>query len=363
MTVYFFPRDKTFWLYHGSVLLLISVFQLITILLWRKDIAFNIIGSLLWLPLLTLAALYYRWLYKHRHWHLWGMAKTLGFAVGYGLVAGFVVATVMLGLVVPLFWQDFVEHEAIVSQKVSLASAMTEMVVSNSTQTTLFICAWIFVYISVTSRRRIRESELTNLRLQNSLREAQLSHLANQLNPHFLFNALNNIRFMIHENPHNAESMVISLSDMLRYSLEGSKKEKVSLREELETIERYLALMRVQLEHRLQVQMDIPASLGNYLVPPMILQMLVENAIKHGLDNRREGGTLQLSARLIDGLLTLNVSNDIADKAGNTTKTLGIGLSNIQQRLTLLYGDSGQIHNNEDAQQFSVSVQLPGETQ
>jgi len=116
MTVYFFPRDKTFWLYHGSVLLLISVFQLIIILLWRKDITFNIIGNLLWLPLLTLAVLYYRWLYKHRHWHLWGMAKTLGFAVGYGVAAGFVVATVMLGLVVPLFWQDFVEHEAIVSQ-------------------------------------------------------------------------------------------------------------------------------------------------------------------------------------------------------------------------------------------------------
>src|SRR5690606_36163038 len=343
MTVYFFPRDKTFWLYHGSVLLLISVFQLIIILLWRKDIAFNIIGNLLWLPLLTLAVLYYRWLYKHRHWHLWGMAKTLGFAVGYGVAAGFVVATVMLGLVVPLFWQDFVEHEAIVSQKVSLASAMTEMVVSTSTQPTLVICAWILDYISVTSRRRIRESELTNLRPQNSLREAQLSHLANQLLPHFLFNALNNIRFMIHENPQNAENMVISLSDMLRYSLEGNKKEKVRLGQELDTIERYLALMRVQLEQRLRVEMDIPANLKNYLVPPMMLQMLVENAIKHGLDNRREGGRLQLSAALNGDKLKLVVSNDAAETTADVDRKLGIGLSNIQQRLHLLYGDQAQL--------------------
>jgi sensor histidine kinase YesM len=361
MTVDFFPRDKTFWLYHCGVLSVVGISQIVAIVLWRPNLAFNLIGNFLWFPLLTLAVLYYRWQYKRGLWHLWSAITTLGFGLFYCLASGFAVSIIMLGIIVPLFWHEIVALEPVTSGQITTTSVVVQLVVSNGLQTALFICAWIFVYISITSKRRIREAELTNLRLQNSLREAQLSHLNAQLNPHFLFNALNNIRFMIHENPQNAENMVISLSDMLRYSLEGNKKEKVRLGQELDTIERYLALMRVQLEQRLRVEMDIPANLKNYLVPPMMLQMLVENAIKHGLDNRREGGRLQLSAALNGDKLKLVVSNDAAETTADVDRKLGIGLSNIQQRLHLLYGDQAQLDSNSDAQTFSVSVQLPGE--
>lgn len=362
MTVYFFPRDKTFWLYHGSVLLLLSVKQVVDTLLWRSDVALNIIGGLLWLPLLTLAVLYYRHLYKKHQLHQLDMGKTLGLVVSYGLVAGFLGAAVMLGLILPFFWQDLLQHEAVISQKITLTKVILELLVSNSLQTTLFICAWIFTYISITGKRRIRETELANLHLQNSLREAQLSSLTNQLNPHFLFNALNNIRFMIHENPRNAEQMIIALSDMLRYSLEGSKRDKVPLHEELTIIEDYIAIMRVQLEDRLTFRMDMADNLDNCLVPPMMLQILVENAIKHGLDNRRQGGALSLVGTVTGDKLLLIISNDMADNNSKNTANTGIGLNNIRQRLKLLYGDSSNMTSTQDNDQFIIRITLPRES-
>src|SRR5690606_17432409 len=212
MSFYFFPRERLFWIYHCSVLTLLSLLQLLAFILWRDDLLFNVLGGFLWLPLFTLAVLCYRKLYKTYHWHSLSIIKTISLVMAYGVVSGFSVAIIMLGILVPLFWDGFVNNTSGQTENLELIRHITEMIVSNGFVTQLVICAWISMYISVTSNKRIKETELVNLRLQNSLREAQLSSLANQLNPHFLFNAMNNIRFMIHENPDRADRMITELS-------------------------------------------------------------------------------------------------------------------------------------------------------
>ncbi len=220
------------------------------------------------------------------------------------------------------------------------------------------------MYIGITTNRRVQETELNNLKLENSLKEAKLAGLANQLNPHFLFNSLNNIRFKIHENADHADRMITALSDILRYSLEGGKKEKVTLEEEVAITNQYVDILRLQLEDRLNYQLDIASSFLPYLVPPMILQMLVENAFKHGLENIREQSTLRVKCYDQGKSISLSVTNPICsgeDLGLPSPENTGIGLQNIQQRLNLLYGDNAAIHTKSENKNFVVEIILPKE--
>jgi len=359
MRFYFFPRDRLFWIYHSSVLTLLSLLQLIGFILWREDILFNILGGLFWLPLFTLAVLCYRKLYKTYNWQSLSIIKTIPLVMAYGAASGFSVAIIMISILIPLFRDDFINSALAQNGNLTLIKPIAEMVVSNGFITQLVICAWISMYISVTSNRRIKETELINLRLQNSLRGAQLSSLANQLNPHFLFNALNNIRFMIHENPAQADRMITELSGMLRYSLETSKKDKVPLREEIVMIEHYIDIMKIQLEERLQFTMEIPHNLYRYLVPPMMLQILVENAIKHGLDNLPQGGRLGITGKEEASHIVFDITNDNEADSEKLQASMGIGLNNIEQRLKLLYSDQASLNATHGDCEFSVRVRVP----
>lgn len=361
MSFYFFPRDRLFWLYHCSVLTVLSLLQLIAFVLWREDILFNVVGGLIWLPLLTLAVLYYRRLYKTYCWQSLSIIKTIPLVMVYGTAAGFAVAIILLGILVPLFWDAKINSAAVQDGNMALIKNITEMVISNGFATQLIICAWISMYISVTSNTRTKEAELVNLRLQNSLREAQLSNLANQLNPHFLFNALNNIRFMIHENPQYADRMITELSEMLRYSLETSKKDKVLLSEEILMIEQYIGIVKIQQEQRLQFSMAIPYRMHQYLVPPMMLQMLVENAIKHGLENLQQGGCLRIVGNEEEDCIVFDITNDMGTSNNSLQSNMGIGLVNIEQRLKLLYNDQASFSVTNSESKFSVLIRMPKE--
>lgn len=198
------------------------------------------------------------------------------------------------------------------------------------------------------------------MRLQNSLKEAQISSLSNQLNPHFLFNSLNNIRFMMHENARHADNMIVALSEILRYSLESSKHDKVRLSQEIAIIERYIAIVKIQMEERLHFSMEIPDSLASCQLPPMVLQMLIENAIKHGLDQLPRGGSLRVQAEQEGAQLILRVVNDQPTNR-EEQDGMGIGLHNIRQRLQLLYGDRASLSIVQDPAQFTVTIKIPKE--
>lgn len=359
MSIRFFPQVRLFWIYHGSILLILGLIQSMIIFLWREEKLFNFLCGLLWLPLFTFAVLLYRYCYKTRQWNQFSTGSNIALVVGYSLVSGLIVALLMLGLVIPFFWLDV--EKILLQHNISAATLLSQLVITNWFQTMLFVASWIFIYISIVTRQLVKETELTNLRLQNSLKEAQLANLSHQLNPHFLFNTLNNIKFMVRRDPQKTENMVTDLSDILRYSLESNRKEKVQICEELEVLNRYLDIVKVQMEDRLSLHLSIPQSLHANLIPPMILQLLIENAIKHGVDCLRYGGKVTLIAEAVSDQIHFLVENDIPQVNNNAKANMGIGLANIEQRLKLLYGNRASFVVDSLGSKFSVRLILPME--
>ena len=192
-----------------------------------------------------------------------------------------------------------------------------------------------------------------NLQLKAALSEAalksELSALKAQLNPHFLYNTFNAISASVPPEQEQTREMIAQLSDLFRYQLKASKTDKVSLGEELDFVEKYLALEKARFEDRLRVVIDVPAELRGRPVPPMILQPLVENSVKHGISSLIEGGQVLIRVREQSGQLAFEVSDTgvgVADKQ-HLFHNGGVGLKNTRLRLEKEYGSQLQLSDNQ----------------
>ncbi|MDQ2075929.1 sensor histidine kinase [Marinimicrobium sp. ABcell2] len=357
-----FPKDRTFWMYQGTFLLLVGLAQVIQIFLWREEKPFNLVGTFVWLSLFTLGVLYFRAHYQKYRWQHLKTGRLMGLSFGYALGVALLVTLLTLAILVPLFWSEKFVSEALTEANTSLTEQLMQMFVGNFLATALFASAWIFVYLGISNTRRARQAEVDNLKLAISLKEARLASLSNQLNPHFLFNSLNNIRFMIHENPEHADHTITAFSEILRYSLESGRNEKVTLAEELAIVERYIEVVSLQLEERLDFRLQIPEALQSCLIPPMSLQLLVENAIKHGIDQLRERSVLEVVAEDLGQQLRITVKNPVPNTQCDPLQSTGTGLKNIQLRLSLLYGDAAHLKADKVNTEFVVTMILPKET-
>jgi hypothetical protein len=214
---------------------------------------------------------------------------------------------------------------------------------------------WTIFYIALTAPRRFREKEV---HLQLALREAELRALEAQVNPHFLFNCLNSIRGLVAENPAVAQDMITRLANILRYNLHRDLMHTVPLESEVEVVGDYLALESVRLEDRLRVQFDIETEAGKVLIPPMFLQTLVENALKHGVAKLPAGGDLQIRAVLKPGALVVEVENpgQLAEAAPEATH---LGLANVRERLRILYGDRASLQLQNRDGRVAATVLIP----
>ncbi|HKR60537.1 MAG TPA: histidine kinase [Pyrinomonadaceae bacterium] len=190
--------------------------------------------------------------------------------------------------------------------------------------------------------RKYQERELSASQLQAQLARAQLSSLKMQLHPHFLFNTLNTIAVLVRKSSNKeAIEMLSGLSDLLRHSLENIDAQEVSLKEELEFLKLYLEIEQVRFNDRLRVRMEVEQETLDALVPNLILQPLVENAIRHGIARRSAAGLLEISARRENGRLWLQVCDDGPGLPVNRKLTgAQIGLTNTRTRLQRLYGDA-----------------------
>lgn len=210
--------------------------------------------------------------------------------------------------------------------------------------------------------RKYRERELRTSQLEARLATTRLQVLKMQLHPHFLFNTLNAISELIYRDPESAERMISDLSDLLRMSFENLEIQEISLKQELEFLEKYLEIELTRFNDRLKVEMHIAPDTLDASVPNMILQPLVENSIKHGIGPRSVGGKIQIDAARRNGDLALSVrDNGLGVPTGGVAHLVeGVGISNTRRRLRHLYGDkhSFQLRNGETSG-LAVDIVIP----
>jgi sensor histidine kinase YesM len=220
---------------------------------------------------------------------------------------------------------------------------------------------WNFIYFMFHFIMKSRKQQMDTIKLEALVRQLELKTIKAHINPHFIFNALNSIRALIDENPERARKAITELSNILRSSLNAEKGETVSLGEELKIVKDYLALENMRFEDRLKVEYEIDEETLNQQVPPMMLQTLVENAIKHGISKQVKGGMVKIISDFTENFHELVVQN--TGHLNGSIPSNGFGLSSTQDRLNLLYGESAkfeikQIHRDLVEARVLIPVSL-----
>jgi two-component system, LytTR family, sensor kinase len=202
-----------------------------------------------------------------------------------------------------------------------------------------------------------QQAQMERLRLEVSMREAELRHLRSQMDPHFLFNSLNTVRALISPENQEARGALTHLSELLRNSLQQEAKPLIPLKDELSILESHLAIEQLRFGSRLRVKIHLSEGLETYLVPPLLIQTLVENAIKHGISKREQGGTLTLSICKNEGQLHCVICNP---GTLEISQPEGLGLANIRERLQHLYQDAASfILQQRGPNQVRAAFRLP----
>jgi two-component sensor histidine kinase/membrane protein implicated in regulation of membrane protease activity len=231
--------------------------------------------------------------------------------------------------------------------------------------TTLAYFAIIGVSYALSSTARLRERERQSAELETQLREAQLSALRMQLQPHFLFNSLNAIMALVRDKDTDRAVRALSLlSDVLRVTVNAGAAHETTLSQELEFLTRYLEIERMRFGDRLRITLDVPRDLHDALVPTFVLQPFVENSLKHGVLRDRTGNEITVRARVAADALTLTVTDDGRGLPANGAPTAGVGISNVRARLERMYGGAAQlsVRNAEVASGAVVEISLPFRT-
>src|ERR1700726_1139179 len=215
-------------------------------------------------------------------------------------------------------------------------------------QLMMFVIAYaliLTVTYAVDSRDKVARQMTETARLNEELSRAQLAALRGQMDPHFMFNTLNSIASLVYDQRRDAAvGMIVGLSEFLRRASEDSHRAQVTLREEVEYLQRYIDIQKIRFGDRLRVSIDIPDELLATQVPNLLLQPLVENAIKHGVSKRRSGGEIRVAGMSRDGALRLTVYNDGPwEEEDMALAPDGVGLGNLRTRLRILHGDRSKL--------------------
>ena len=218
----------------------------------------------------------------------------------------------------------------------------------------LFSTPWFAVYHTYKFAQMAIQRAIEATRLKELLHEAELENLKSQLNPHFLFNSLNSIKALTINDPELAREAITKLSDLLRLSLMFGKLETVFVEREMEIVEDYLSLEKMRFGQRLNFKLDISNETNVVHIPPLTIQTLAENAIKHGISKRKSGGEIQIKTSIKENTLIIQVKNSGVLKI----ETSGIGLMNLQRRLKIMDSDSKFFIVQEDEVNVLATIYL-----
>lgn len=288
----------------------------------------------------------YRWFVKKRRWIDYGIFKLAG-------------KVLMASVLLAIFWNSITLPINHIFFSIDTGRELTTFVVVIMTfNLAIIILVWSLIYFTFQFFFNFKRSEVEKWKLEAAVKDAELIALKSQINPHFIFNSLNNIRSLVVENPEKSRDMITHLSGLLRYSIQFNNREKVKLEDELEVVQNYLNLESIQYEDRLSYKLEIKPETLEMQIPPMAIQLLVENAIKHGIANLPKGGEIHVKSFLKDQNLIVEVLN--SGQLKETTDSTGIGLKNASDRLKLLFGKLSDLKIvNIDAEHVSAQFKIP----
>lgn len=217
---------------------------------------------------------------------------------------------------------------------------------------------WSGVYFGIKYWQKWQTEQENSLQANFLADKAQLEVLRYQLNPHFLFNALNSIRASVDEDSNRAKQMITQLSEFLRHSLLSAEKKEIPLQEELEAVQNYLAIEKIRFEEKLEIEYEVEDSAKDFKVPCLLLNPLVENAIKHGLQTSPKPLKIKISAKMENEKLILEVAN--TGKLDNLHNSNGtkIGLKNVCERLEKLYGEKSTFELKQEDELVKARIEI-----
>lgn len=254
------------------------------------------------------------------------LSKQIFYLFITALVFAFLYALISIRL------EEFIGYEA----EANKGSSTLNKISRAAPGTFLFLLIWNLIYFTYHYIVKNRAEKLDKIRLESLVKELQLKTIKAHINPHFIFNALNSIRALVDENPQRARTAITELSNLLRSSMQAEKQETTPLERELNIVKDYLALEHIRFEDRLRVEYNIDEDTLDQPVPPMMLQTLVENAIKHGVSKQVDGGLIRIISAFSGDKHELVVQN--TGKLGPAGNGEGFGLTSTNNRLRILFG-------------------------
>jgi two-component system LytT family sensor kinase len=231
----------------------------------------------------------------------------------------------------------------------------------NSFHSFVYLFMWNCIYFIYHYIEKSRRQQLDALKLEALIKELELKTIKAHINPHFIFNSLNSIRALVDENPERARKAITELSNILRSSMQAEKSETVTLEKELYIVKDYLALENMRFEDRLRIEYKVDEETLNQPVPPMMLQTLVENAIKHGISRQINGGVVRVISEFRNNYHELAVQN--TGRLNGKVNGEGFGISSTNDRLSLLYGNKAKFEIRQATPTLvEAKVSIPSET-
>ena len=301
----------------GALTVLIAIFNLKTYGMSLPFIFFllSILGSNL------LLSHFYRYWVNKKEWIL----KPIG-----QLLLRILISSIILGFL----YSVAISCSIFILNQVSGISLQIDNIVFG----TIVYFIWSILYFGYLLFYKARRVEFKNMQILALNTEAELKNLRSQLNPHFMFNAMNSIRALVDENPEQSKKAITQLSNVLRSALVHSKKNLITLKEEMNLVDDYLSLEKIRYEERLQVVKNIEPECLVISVPPLLIQTITENAIKHGISKLMNGGVITYDIKKLDNYLSIVISNTGQIDMSHASET-GIGVQNTIKRLRLIYGN------------------------
>jgi two-component system, LytTR family, sensor kinase len=248
------------------------------------------------------------------------------------------------------------------SSTVNVSFRFSSITIANIVNYSFAFFAWSLIYFLVHYLDNYKKAEIEKLRWEAISRETELNQLKSQLNPHFMFNSMNSIRALVGENPEKAKEAVTQLSNLLRSTLQMGKQKFIPLAQEIAVVKDYLAIESIRLEERLVLEWNVDEDLESAEFPPLLLQTLVENGIKHGIAKIPKGGKLSIKIIQQTQFIEITIRNSGQFVSERKTDS-GFGLKNTRERLQLLYGEMASVKiENENAETVITRLSIPVKT-